>query len=104
MAKPYVNEMMKAQRVLSHGKIESLSTAFRLAKGHPFSLFIVPIDTAETEPVLVDCKLILDDESSDCPFNLRCWNEPAVIEISATGIDLGDYDVYWGTGSDEDES
>lgn len=104
MNKGYISEIMGAARVLAHGKIKSLESGFSLRKGQPFSLFIIPKDEEEFEPVVISVKLYQDDTVSDCPFNLRCWNEPAVTEIEASGIDLGDYDVYWGSGSDVEES
>lgn len=96
--------MMNAARVLSHGKIESLTAAFSLRNAQPFALFIIPADTEETAPVLVNCKLYQDDLASDCPFNLNCWTEPAIMEISASAIDLEDYDLYWGSGANVEES
>lgn len=104
MTKRNVTEQEASGRVLSHGKITSLSAAFTLASGYPFSLFIIPKDTEETEPVIVSVKLDQDDSASNCPFNLRCWNEPAVIEVGASAINLTNYDVYWGAGIDVNES
>lgn len=104
MTKRNVSEHESSQRILSHGKITSLSSAFTLASGYPFSLFIIPKDTDETEPIIVSVKLDQDDAAANCPFNLRCWNEPGVIEVSASAINLTNYDVYWGAGVDVAES
>jgi hypothetical protein len=102
--KGYVSEVLGSARILSHGKIRSLESAFSLRKGVPFSIFIIPVDDEEWKPLEVNCKLYQDDASTGCPFNLRCWNEPAISEIAAGAIDLDSYDVHWGTGADVEES
>jgi hypothetical protein len=105
MAKGFISEQMRSSRILSHGKIASLESAFSLHGEIPFSLFIVPTDDpTETAPVLIDCKLYQDDDSSDCPFALNCWNEAAVVEIADSAIDLTKYDLYWGAGDNAEES
>ena len=104
MGKGHISEIANAARVLSHGKIISLGSAFSLASKTPFSIFIIPVNDEEWKPVTIGCKLYMDDAASDCPFNLRCWNEPLINEISAGAIDLESYDVYWGAGADVDES
>jgi hypothetical protein len=101
MGKGYISETMFAGRILSHGKITSLDAAFSLTNNEPFSLFLVAASgTDETLPVLVNCKLYADDEAANCPFVANQWNEPAVIEVAASGVSLTDYTVYWGAGSD----
>lgn len=85
------------------GQITDLTEAFRNLKvtGQadswiPFSLFIVPKD-ASTTPVLVTCKTAEDDTATATPFTPNCWDAPLLKEISADGVDLDLYDVYWGS-------
>jgi hypothetical protein len=104
MGKGHITEIMNAGRILSHGKITSLTAAFSLATGHPFSLFIIPKSTSVVEPLVASVKLYQDDAAANCPFSLRCWTETAVVEVGATAIDLTAYDVYWGAGADVTES
>lgn len=44
--KGYISEFMNGGRILSHGKIESLSQGFKLPNDTPFSVYIRPKDTA----------------------------------------------------------
>lgn len=101
----FVTEQMRANRILSHNEILDLDSAFSLHGGIPFSLFIITTDDpTETAPILVDCKLYQDDDSSDCPFNLNQWSEASVVEIAAEAIDLTKYRVFWGAGDNAEES
>lgn len=107
MGKGFVTPEMFAGRVSAHGQITSLTAAFSLESGQPFALFIIPKSDgryADASTVLVDCKLYQDDDSADCPFTCNCWDAPAVSEIAINGIDLTDYDVFWGAGADVNES
>ena len=96
MAQP-ITPQMYAGRIAAHGKIASLATAFDL-NGEPFSVFIIPADYEEVEPILLDCKLLHDNTATACPFNLKQWNEPMVKELSATAGCLSSYSLYWGAG------
>jgi len=101
MGKGYVSESMFAGRILSHGQITSLDSAFSLTNNEPFSLFLLAASaTDETLPVLVNCRLYQDDASANCPFVANQWNEPAIVEIAASGVSLTSYTAYWGAGSD----
>lgn len=105
--KGFVPVEMMVGRISSHGQITSLAAAFSLASGQPFALFIIPKSGgsyADAKTVIIDCTLYQDDESGDCPFTTNCWDVPAVSEVSASGVDLDEYDVYWGAGVDVDES
>lgn len=102
MDKPFVSESMKSGRILTHGKIVELPFSLGTV---PFSIFIIPKTQPEAVvPVLVNCKLILDDESANCPFNINQWTEPAIISLPSDSIDLTLNDVYWGSDSDVAES
>lgn len=94
-----ISETMLAGRISSHGKIASLVSGFSLGHNQFFSLFIVPKDTDEVLPIVMSVKLLEDEAYGNCPFNLNCWTEPAVLKIAANAIDLTDYDVYWGCGT-----
>ena len=96
-----VTKQMKAGRILSHGKISSLTEEFRLKNDTPFALFIIPkvgSGFEEDKTVLVNCELGLDDTFEDCPFTLLCWDVPALTAISVAGIDTTKFDVFWGAG------
>ena len=107
MGKGFVSQEMYAGRASSHNQITDLSEGFKLSNGQPFALFIWPkSDGSNPDAVraLVNCKLYQDDNPSPCPFTTNCWDIPAVFEISANGIDLANFDVYWGAGVDVEES
>lgn len=101
MGKGFVSETMAASRILSHGQITSLP--FSLSSGLPFSIFIIPVVDSDL-PVLVNCKLEQDDAAANCPFNVKQWTEPAVSIIPTAGINLTNYNVYWGAAYDVTES
>jgi hypothetical protein len=102
MSKGNVSSQMEAGRIVEGGKITSLSAAFSKG-GNPFSLFVLPnpTGTASDDTVCtVNCKLYQSDVATAIPFTMNCWDVPLVSEISATGIDLDVYDVYWGAGTE----
>jgi len=98
----YATDIMRAGRVLSHGKIENLDRDFSLPNDVPFSIFICPKEVesvyAGTLKVL-KCKLYHDQTATECPFIVGAWNEPAIVTLSANAPLLNDYDVYWGAGN-----
>ena len=96
----YVSSEMHAGRVLSHGKITSLATAFSLAGNVPFSLFLMAKSTTPAVQALtLSVKLYQDAASFDCPFNVNAWTEPAIISLDASNAAiLNTYDLYWGAG------
>lgn len=103
----YVNREMSVGRISSHGQITDLTAAFSLEDDKPFALFIIPKSDgsyATDVTATVDCKLYREDESADCPFTLNCWDAPAVVEVAINGIDLTEYDVYWGAGTEASAS
>lgn len=107
MGKGNLTSELIAGRISAHDKIDSLTAAFSLEGGQPFALFIIPKADGtypDATTVLVDCKLYQDDTASDCPFTCNCWDAPLVSEIAISGIDLDEYDVYWGAGVDVEES
>lgn len=112
MAKGFVSDLMGSLRILSHGKITSLTAAFSLSNKQPFSIFVVPkanvtagvISIPDNAGLLVGCKCYQDDNASDLPVLFNQWTEAAIIEVSATAIDLTTYDVYWAAGCDVEES
>ncbi len=48
--------------------------------------------------ILIDCKLICDKEPGVFPVPVNDWTPGAITEISPNGIDLTEYDVFWGAG------
>ena len=103
MGKGYVSPEMFAGRISAAGKVTDLTESFKVSGGVPFALFIIEKASKSNDPVLVDCTLYQGDSAGDCPFTPNCWDVPAVTEISANGIDLALYDVYYGTGADIQE-
>lgn len=112
MANGFVSDLMGSLRILSHGKITSLTAAFSLSNKQPFSIFVIPkaniaagvISTPDNAGLLVSCKCYQDDNASAIPVLFNQWTEAAISEIGATAIDLTTYDVYWGAGRDVEES
>lgn len=107
MNKGHVSPEMFAGRVSVKGKVTDLSAGFKIKSNNPLALFIIPrADGANPDAAvaIVDCKLYQDDNFSDCPFATNCWDAPAVREIGINGINLADFDVYWGAGADVEES
>lgn len=93
-----MNEM-QALRVLSHGKIEDLSSGFSLQHKVPFSVYVRPkSDTLQTD-VLIQAKCVCDEGVSALPVPLYDWTTAAIVEIAPNAIPLSDYDVYWGAGN-----
>jgi hypothetical protein len=95
----YVSETVNAGRIVSHGKITSLTSAFSLTSGQPFSIFVIPKNGTDVLPITAVCKLMLDSAASACPISLYCWNEVMIVELGATAINLTTHDVYWGAGA-----
>ena len=98
-----INEVFAGRISGKRGKITDLTDPFRnlAVTGDddtwiPFSLFIIPKD-GSVAPVLVTCKTIEHDTAVATPFSTNCWDAPLLKEVSATGIDLTLYDVYWGS-------
>ena len=47
---------------------------------------------------LLHCKLICDKQAGELPVPIGDWTPGAISSISPNGIDLSEYDVYWGAG------
>lgn len=98
MSGKYVSIPMSTGRVLAHGKITSLASAFSLPGGVPFSIFINKL-TGTNDILTVNCKCYLDNTASALPVVVGKWDEAAVSEIAAGAINLTQYEVYWGAGA-----
>lgn len=88
---------MYSLRILSKGKITDLSKAFSLG-GMPFSVFVKPKKASMETCTLLHCKLICDKQAGELPVPIGDWTPGAISSISPNGIDLSEYDVYWGAG------
>ena len=97
----YVSESMFVSRIVSKGRIESLTNGFKLKDEAPFSVYVRPktVTTLERD-VLINCKLYKEDEFSECPISLFAWVELVVIEIAPSDTLLEKYDIYWGSGNE----
>lgn len=99
--KGYISEFMNGGRIVAHGKIESLANGFKLPNNIPFSVYVRPKTTSNTEAldVLLNVKCYQDEKASDAPVVLNDWTPMAIIEILPDMNVLGEYDIYWGSGS-----
>ena len=87
----------------SGGKITDLTSGLKFPDGNNgffyFSLFIVPKnESTDIVYTLVDCKCMNNDSFVQTPFTLNCWEVPLLKEINVNGIDLNNFDVYYGFG------
>ena len=89
---------MNDLRILSHGKITDLSQGFRMADGATFSIMLLPKNGSSVDVELVNCRCVCDKEASELPVTVGDWTPAKIQEIPAGGIDLSEYDVYWGAG------
>ena len=87
---------MYSLRILSKGKITDLSKGFSL--GVPFTVFVKPKKAVMETCTLLNCKLICDKQAGELPVLAGDWTPGAISSISPNGIDLSEYDVYWGAG------
>lgn len=96
--KPFINDLMRAGRIVRHGKINSLADGFNL-NGTLFTIFIQP--KAEDDGcVILNARLASDDVMSPMPFLTGDWNPTLIAELGPDNGILNDYDVYFGTGTD----
>lgn len=94
---------MQVSRVLSHGKVESLESGFKLPKGTPFSIYVKPKGEVDAIDVLINVKCICDEQPSELPVPVNDWTPAEIVEIAPNSISLTDYDVYWGAGQRKDK-
>ncbi len=96
----HISPEMSAGRIVSKGKIGSLSNGFRLKESKPFSVYVRPktLTTMERD-VLLNCKLYAEEEFCEVPVNLFGWVELCIVEIAPSEELLKGYDIYWGAGS-----
>lgn len=88
---------MNDLRILSHGKISDLSSGFDLG-GSTFSIMVIPKNATMNLGTTVSCQCICDKEASDLPVAFWNWTAASIQKIPANGINLSNYDVYWGAG------
>lgn len=95
----YISPEMSAGRIVSKGKISSLSNGFRLKESKPFSVYVRPktLSTMERD-VLLNCKLYAEEEFSEVPVPLFGWVELCIVEIAPNAELLNNFDIYWGAG------
>lgn len=96
---------MFAGRINNHGKIASLTSAFSLSSGLPFSICVVPnadIATGVIESdatnlgLIVSCKTFQGESATGLPVYFNTWTPAAIVELPASAINLTTYSVYWG--------
>lgn len=97
--KGYISEQMNAGRILSHGKITSLATGFKLKGNKPFSLYIKPKFNVSTLDTTLSVKCSQDDDFAEAPFAYNDWSPLAITEINTGQASVLDTnDLYWGCG------
>lgn len=97
--KGFISEFMNGGRIVSHGKIESLSNGFKIGGGIPFSVYLHPRLSSENTDEIVKVKCYQDENFGDAPLSLNDWTPLAISEIAPNDELLETYDVYWGCGS-----
>lgn len=98
MGKPFINDLMRAGRIVRHGKIESLAEGFNLG-GTLFTVFIQPKSEGDA-CVNLNVRLASDDVMSPMPFLTGDWNPALIVEIGPDNDILDSYDIFYGTGTD----
>lgn len=99
MKKGYISEFVNGGRIVSHGKVESLSNGFKIGDGIPFSIYVRPKNPTTAIDVVINLKCYQDDQAGNVPVVLNDWSPLLVREISADASLLSYYDIYWGCGS-----
>lgn len=96
---------MSGGRIVSHGKIESLSDGFRLPNGELFTIYIRPKGMIDDFSTILSVKCYQDNDFSDAPFLFEDWSPLAISEIAPNEDVLSNCDIYWGSGqyAGEDE-
>ena len=97
MSKVFISEQMIAGRIVSHGQITDLSTAFSVPGNLPFTVWAQPKDDTVTS-VMINCKCYQDEVASPAPVACGDWSPLAIVEIEAGAVDLTAVDLYWGCG------
>lgn len=98
MAKGYVTETMGSNRIVSHGQINGLRSAFSLAPLNvPFSIYIRPRNGGSETDIIAEVKCYQDDIAESAPITLNEWS-PLLISSIKANVRADDYDVFWGAG------
>lgn len=90
---------MQFLRILTHGKVTDLTSGFSLGNGRPFSVYVRPKSSTDDVDIVVNARCIGDSAASAIPVPFNAWSEAAIVELGANAINLSNYDVYWGAGS-----
>lgn len=96
-----VNHVFEGGRILSHGQVTSLATAF--SRPEYFSIYIRPKIAVTVQDILVEVKCGQEGDFSPAPFLFYQWSPLALKEIKAGALDLASYDIYWGAGASIEE-
>ena len=97
--KGYINEIMNASRIVSHGKITDLSGGFSLPGGQRFSIYVRPKAETEDLDTVLSVRCAQDVELSEAPVPFNDWTPMAIVEIGADTEILSNNDIYWGSGA-----
>lgn len=99
--KGYISEFINGGRIVSHGKILSLESGFKLPNETPFSIYIRPkeVYSSGKMDVLLNVRCYQDEAVSEAPVVLNDWTPMAIVEIAPGNEILEMCDLYWGSGS-----
>ncbi len=94
----YISEFMSGGRILSHGKITSLTGGFKLPGEQPFTIYVRPKTTVSGSDILISVKCYSEELTSEAPFPYGDWSPLAIREIAPSETLLSNVDIYWGCG------
>lgn len=97
--KGYISEFMNGGRLVSHGKITSLSQGFKLPNEALFSVYVRPKMQSTQVDAILSVRCYQDETFSDAPLAYYDWSPMAIKEIAPNDSILNECDIYWGSGS-----
>jgi hypothetical protein len=97
--KGFISDIINGTRIVSGGKIGSLTEAFSLPHGTPFTIYIRPKNEVDTVDTVLSVMLYQQDGFVNMPFLFYDWSPLCITEIAANSSLLSAFDIYWGSGS-----
>lgn len=84
-------------KVLIVEQITDISTAFKPATANAFHIFLAPADGSSYsvgDVVTITAKPVNNDSATSVPIVVGDWNPVVLESVSASGVDLTEFDVY----------
>lgn len=97
--KGYISEFVNGGRIVSHGKINDLSSGFRLPGDIPFSDYARPKSSTSDIDIVLSVRCSQDSIMKEAPVALCDWSPMQIVEIAPDNKALGTVDLYWGAGT-----